>query len=350
MRWTTPFRVDPRLIIDKYHLYERTLNRNRAKMRAAGTPCTYYRNSAITLYGTAPDDLTKCYCWSKTEDAETKEIKSSPNRDHFLCMGTGYLQGYTKYGYHHIVVSTPSDISFSSNSISVGQDQSGEPDRFSMSSASSTEEYLDTENFTLDSFKEVDFFLAKDKTDADTNRIKYYYSTDDGGNWTELTMEDYTDTELGNRKATGFSLPEGTTQIKFRATFQKRYAASPSPQLNSIRFRYRYHVKITELDPRHTIDIPAFLASRDQVKIEINQSEHGWKTTRPMRWWTLPEANISEGDIIVFLQGEFEGQKYEVKNLTEHTHGPELKILHRDFESAFLRDNYDIIRILNLLI
>jgi hypothetical protein len=350
MKWAVPFRVDPRSVIDKYKLYNRILNRNRAKMRGAGSPCTLYRNSAITLYGTAPENLTKCYCWSKSGDDDTAtEINSQPKRDHFLCMGTGYLQGYDKYGYGSIIASTPSNLTFSTSNISVAQDASGEPDRIIIS-GSSQNENLETENYTLTNFQEVDHFLAKDATDTDTNRIKYYYSTDDGGTWTEITMVDYTDTALGNKQSSGFTLPIGTTQIKFKIELEKRYATSPSPRFNSIRFRYRNHVTLYNMDPRFTIQIPSFLASREQVALEVKQGEYGWKTTRPMRWWVLPETNVQEGDIIMFLQGEFEDQKYEIQNLTEHTHGPSLQVLHRDFESAFLRDNRDIIRIVDLLI
>ena len=104
------------------------------------------------------------------------------------------------------------------------------------------------------------------------------------------------------------------------------------------------------MDPRFNIQIPAFLAAREQVVMEVKQGEYGWSTTRPMRWWVLPETHVEEGDILMFLQGEFEDQKYEVQNLTEHTHGPDLQVLHRDFESAYLRDNKDLIRIVDLLI
>ena len=319
-------------------------------MRGAGSPCTIYRNSAITLYGIAPEGLTKCYCWSKSGNDEfATEINSQPKRDHFLCMGTGYLQGYEKYGYESIIASTPSNLSFSSLNITVAKDSTGEPDRIIISGASQNES-VETENYILTNFQEVDHFLAKDATDVDTNRIKYYYSTDDGNTWTQLTMITYTESRLGNKQSSNFNLPVGTTQIKFKIELSKRTTTSPSPRFNSIRFRYRNHVTLYDLDPRFSIQIPAFLASREQVNLEIKQGEYGWNTTRPMRWWVLPEANVEEGDIIMFLQGEFADQKYEIQNLTEHTHGPDLQVLHRDFESAFLRDHRDLIRIVDLLI
>jgi hypothetical protein len=352
MRWTTPVRVDPRSVIDKYHLYERTLNLLRAKMRGAGSPCTYFRNSAITLYGTEPEGLVKCYCWSKSgDDSNANQIKSSPDRDHALCMGTGYLEGYQKYGYHHLVVSTPSDVTLSSNNISVLTNSNGTPTAFSISSPTSTLEYIDTENFILENFQDIDFFIARDSTDPAINRVKYSYSIDNGISWSDITMIDYSLTRFGNRESSGFILPVLTPQIKFRITLQKRTASSPSPSFNSIRFRYRYQPNLSYIDPRYSdITLPSFLASREQATLEVSQGEYGFTTRRPMRWWTLPEASIKNSDIIMFLAGEFENQKYEVSNLIQHTHGPSLQLLHRSFESSFLRDRQDIIRILDLLI
>lgn len=350
MRWANPFRVDPRSVIDKYKLYNRILNRNRAKMRGAGSPCTLFRNSAITLYGTAPEGLTKCYCWSKSgDDDNATDINSQPRKDHSLCLGTGYLEGYEKYGYDTIVVSTPSTLTHSSSNILVAQDSKGEPNKIIISGTSVLES-VETENFTLTNFQDIDFFLARDATDADTNQINYYYSTDDGNTWSEITMINYNDTRLGNKQSSGFNLPIGTSQIKFKIELRKNGGSNPSPRFNSIRFRYRNHVNIYEMDPRFEIQIPAFLAAREQVILEVTQGEYGWKTTRPMRWWVLPEAHVEEGDVIQFLQGEFEDQKYEIQNLTQHTHGPDLQILHRNFESAYLRDNKDLIRIVDLLI
>ena len=350
MKWSNPFRVDPRSVIDKYYLYNRIINRNRAKMRGAGSPCTLFRNSAITLYGTAPEGLTKCYCWNKSgDDNETTQIVSQPRRDHTLCMGTGYLEGYGKYGYESIIISTPSNLTFSSSNIIVAQDSKGEPDRINISGSSLIESF-ETENFTLDNFQGIDHFIVRDSVDKDTNKINYYYSINDGITWVPILMIDYNETRLGNRESSEFNLPPGTLQIKFKVELERRNSSSPSPRFNSFRFRYQNHISIYEMDPRFEIHIPAFLAAREQVTLEIKQGEFGWNTTRPMMWWVLPEAHVESGDVIMFLQGEFQDQKYEIQNLIQHTHGPDLQVLHRNFESAFLRDNKDIIRIVDILI
>lgn len=350
MRWTSPFRYpNIRNTIDKYHLYDRTLMMLRTKMAGSGSPCTYWRNSALSFYGTLDETATKCYCWKITDDNEISKTIGQPRRDHALCMGTGVLKGYQKFGYKEIVVSTPSTVTFSSSAITIGRDASGEPDRFMISSATSIDEYVETENFTLTNFKSVDRFLTNESTKADSNRIEYYYSLDNGVSWIQLTMDIYATNEIANRQATNFVLSTGIQTIKFRMRLRKRNQSSPSPALNSIRFRYKKHINLNEMDPRFDISMPSFLASREAPRLEISHGEHGWKTIQPVRWWTLPEIDIRQSDIIMFLQGEFADQKYEVQNMTKHTYGPELQVLHRSFESAFLRDKYDLIRILHLL-
>lgn len=351
MRWTAPFRFpNIRQTIDHYHLYDRTLMMLLTKMAGAGSPCTYWKNTALTIYGTLNEDLTKCYCWKKTDDEDTAGIKAQPDRDHALCMGTGMLQGYQKYGYYELVFSTPSTYTTSSNAIQIGRDANGEPDHFLLSSATTITESIETENYILNNFKAVDYFIAKDRSDKNVNRIEYFYSIDDGVNWIQLTMIDYTINKFGNKQASNFVLNEGISQIKFKITLKKRYNTSPSPLINSIRFRYRNHLSLVEIDPRFNVNIPSFLSCRDAPKEMIIQSEHGFKTTKPMMWWVLPGINIQETDIIMFLQGEFKNEKYEVENLTKHVYGPETKVLHTSFETMFLRDNYSIIRILDLLI
>jgi len=352
MRWTAPFRYpNIRNTIDHYHLYERTLMMLRTKMAGAGSPCTYWRNTAITFYGTAPTDEVKCYCWNKSEDNDTTSGPGQPRRDHSLCMGTGYLKGYQKYGYEELIISTPNEstLTFSSDELKVSTDSAGEADRFMLSSSSSLSEFIETENFTLTNFKSVDRFIMKESIKGKSNRLEYFYSLDNGSTWIQLTVSDYTENRLANKQATGFDISSGATQIKFKIVFKKKTVASSSPILNSIRFRYRNHMNLVEIDPRFGIEIPAFLASREQPKEELIQSELGLKMTKPIQWWVLPEANIEEMDIIMFIQGELENEKYEVQNLTKHTHGPELKVLHRTFDSAYIRDRHDVVKIVDLL-
>lgn len=332
MKWTNPIRVDVRGVIDKHQLYYRQINVNRAKMRGSGTPATYFRNTGLTFYGTAPKNAVKCYCWGTGTD------KENPDRTHALCMGTGYLSGYQKYGYEEIVISTPSTLTKSSNILI------SEQKKFVISgSVTSTSETIETETFTLSNFIEAERILAADATDLDQNRIEYYYSVDDGP-WTQFTFEPYSTTRLGNKRAVGISLNEGSETIKFRITLRKRTGTSLSPRFNSFRFRYRNQLNLNEIDNTCSkIEIPAFLTCREQGPIIVEQSEFGWKTHQPFQWWVLPEAHIENSDIIMFLQGEFANQKYEVQELTPYAHGPNLIVTHRQFKTSFIRDNKDIV-------
>lgn len=337
MRWSNPVRVDIRGVIDRHQLYYRQININRAKMRGAGTPATYYRNTAITFYGTPPKDAIKCYCWGEGTD------KEQPNRSHPLCMGTGYLSGYQKYGYEELVISTPSNVTKSTNVVI------SDKNKFIISgSVTSIQETITTEVFQLSNFYGVDRLLVADAIEPDQNRVDYYYSVD-GSPWVQLTFETYSSTRLGNKQATNFSLYANPKTIQFRIILRKRVASAQSPRFNSLRFRYRNQLSLLEIDSIHKIEIPAFLTSREQGPIVVEQGEFGWKTTQPFQWWVLPEAHIENGDIITFLKGEFKDQKYEVQELTPYTHGPEMIVTHRQFKANFVRDNKDIVPAIEFL-
>ncbi len=335
MKWPSRSRTDIRGVIDRFQIYDHVITQLRTKLRGCGTPCSLYSNVAITFYGTAPENETKCYCWN--------EEKAQPDRAHFLCLGTGYLRGYQKYGFDEQVVSTTSIVTKDSN-IEIGGEEGS---LFTISSNTSRTGSITTERFTLTRFEDIDRFLINDHIDPSVNRIQYYYSTDDI-NWIEIATSTYTTSKLANKQGT-FSLSVKTPYVRFKITLLKREVTSPSPEFNSIRFRYRNQKKLGDIDPTYPLDYPAFLAARDQQTIEIAQGPYGWTTNRPLRWWTLPEVGVKNGDLIQFLQGTFENQFYEAQQVTPHVHGPSLKVLHNDFTSSYIRDDNDILKIISLL-
>jgi len=338
MKWTSIARTDVRSIIDKYQLYDRQVEINRIKMRGAGAPCTCYYNSALTFYGTAPLELTRCYCWD--------EQSASPRRDHFLCMGTGYLSGYQKYGYNETVISTPS---IANDGITIDNNIVIQNERFILS-GSTTSGNIVTSKIPLTYFKGVDRFIVMDAIDPVDNRVEYFYTVDDE-EWSQISMSPYSETRLGNKEGSlnSFNIDENSEFIRFKITLRKRYAHSMTPRFNSIRFRFRNNINISNVDPRFSINKPAFLACREQTGIEVVQGEYGWKTVLPLKWWVLPGVTLRNGDIIEFLQGSFASRKYEVQKLYPHVHGPSLKILHQEFETTLIRDNKDIISAIDLL-
>jgi hypothetical protein len=362
MQWQVPDKLpDIQNTVTRFALIDRTVNRNKVKMYAAGTPCTYWRNMAITGIGSRPVSELKCYCWALPDGTApgTTTVTASPDKKHFLCGGTGIIGGgslpgvgtnltavggYQKYGYIELTMSTPSTITKStSNIVLTGTRGSA----FTLS-GTATSGTLTTERFSLYDFREVDHFLVNDAVDLDQNRIRYEYTTDDT-NWVSLTMSTYATSPIANRQA-AFTLPEGTTHIRFRAILEKRTAASQAPKWNSIKFRYRYLLPLDELDPRFSVTIPAFMAARQPTSKEIKGTQYGWTITFPVDWWVLPEAPLHNLDVIAFLKGTYENFRFEVQSIRDYTFGQTSQILHKDFRSEFIRDTHDLQGIVHYLI
>ncbi len=335
MQWTNPTRVDVRRVVDKYKVYERLLQRNRELMRGFGSPCTYYRNVTLTNVGTVQEGLTRCYCFNAQE--------GSPDRGHILCAGTGYLEGYQKYGYKEHTYATTSKFSISSSNIQLQPDK-----KAFVLTGGSLSEYIQTDLIPLTSFRGFDYFLVSDYYDATYNRIEYYYSFD-LVEWLPITMVLNTHS-LFNRKATSINIPTPTPPgIAFRIMFKKVNSSAPGPKFNSFKFRYRYLISLNEMDPRYSLNMPAFLASRQPPRTEVSQGEFGWKTTRVLDWWVLPESQIRSSDVIEFLSGEYAGQRYWVQEATKYTYGPELQVLHVGFKTELIRPKDDVGRVIYTL-
>jgi len=352
MRWSHPEKLpNIKTTMDRYGILPRIINRNRVKINAAGSPCTYWRNQSISALAKVPtEDIDKCYCWSDpTEDSNGDAQRSQPDRRHFLCHGTGYLPGYQKYGYTEIVIGTPSAFTLTSDSLVI----TGNRNSTYTLSGRTTSEDLTSERITLTTFKEVEHILINDVMDLDQNQMEYYYSVNDV-DWIELDdTADYTglspEYRIANKQAF-LTLPEGTEYIRFRIRFRKRTTSSIPPKWNSLRFRYRKHPILSAMDPRFAIDMPAFLAAREQESRVIEATEHGWTVKYPLNWWTLPEADIQNADVIMFLQGTYINYRFETTNLREFSYGENLQILHKAFESTMIRDEHALLGIIHYLI
>ena len=346
MRWANPTGrlPDLRRVIDTAHLYNRVLNKNRTILDGHGTPVTYWRNLAYSKEGRSPyldPTAIKCYCW----DAQA----TGPDKNHFLCLGTGWLtHSWQKYGYAETILSTPSPVTKDPKIILTGERNSA----YTLSGNALSGDIV-TERITLTKFIEVNHLLLNDSVIDAQNRVEYYYSLDDV-NWITIPTAVYTETKLANRIGTlVLATSHGQTStgyIRFKIKLVRRNAASSPPKWNSLRFRYRTLKPLVQLDPRFDTLLPAFLASRESPRYMIKQGPQGWDTTQPVRWWTLPEANIEEPDIIMFLQGEFANQRYEVQNMTKYTFGPMTQLLHKAFETRYIRDEDALGGIIHLLI
>ena len=358
MRWANSGRLpDIKRVIDRFQLYDRILQRNTALIQGYGTPCTSYRNTSINEIGVSPDPDTsiKCYCWSTpvAGGGSTYTQEMQPDRFHFLCSGTGWLEvnnsvgGYQKFGYKEHIFSTPSKLTRSTKDLVISGKRN---DSYNLS-GSSLSGTLDTDMITLSNFKDIDYILISDFSEDFANRLKYYYTVDNT-NWVELNTISFTSSIVANKEAT-LSLPVGSTQIKFRILLEKRNATATSPKWNSIKFRYRHSYKLSELDDRFSdIEIPAFLASREQTSTYVEGStEHGgWITRFPTKFKTLPNTNIENADIIKFLKGTYSDFTFQTSDVLKATYGESSQILHRSFEAVLVRDGHDFLKIAHYLL
>jgi hypothetical protein len=182
--------------------------------------------------------------------------------------------------------------------------------------------------------------------------IFYYLYSVDRTNWTQLTTTTYTDNLLANKEST-LVLPSTTTQIQFRIILRKKALNVPSPQWNSIRFRYRQGYTLAEIDPRFsTYTYPSFLASREQSTaiIEGSTDHGGWVTKFPLKFWVLPESTVENADVIQFLAGTYQGMLFATSDVIKYTYGNDTQILHRGFKAELIRDNHDVLKIAKFLI
>ena len=336
--------------MDRFQIQNRLLQINQSLISGYGTPCTYYHNSSLLSNGqivstTNTTSLVKCYCWTNQA--------AQPDRTHALCSGTGYIDingtggGYQKYGYREHIFSTPSNLSLSST---INLIKSADNKSYTISGTSITETITST-RITLDNCLAFDYFIVKDQFDPVSSKIEYYYSFNDT-TWTQITMATWTgNAAIGSRYGT-ISIPALTPYIRFRVTLRKKTATSPSGIWNSIRFRYRKMKTLREIDPRFEIDIPSFLAVRQQQKTIIEGSEQGggWIQRYPLQWRVLPDATIENTDVIKFLTGTYADYIFEAHDVTKMSYGETQQILHRDFESQYLRDENDIMKVVHLLI
>ena len=214
MRWQQGDRVPAvKSVMDKFGILNRIVDRNLAKITAAGAPCTYWRNVSLTKLGALATGNTQCYCWTTPTGGDAQI--ANPDKQHFLCQGTGFLEGYQRYGYKEFVLGTPTtSLTKSSANLVV----TGTRGSTYIMSGNSMTETLTSERYALLNFIAFDHFLVNDKIDADKNRMEYEYSTDDI-TWTLVTLHDYNVPQIANRYGI-LSLPAGTSHIRFRIRFK----------------------------------------------------------------------------------------------------------------------------------
>lgn len=321
MKWTKPFRKDFKTFIDSEHLIDQIIARDETLLEAQGAPMTCwfrYRNDD-------PRAGARCFCYPRE--------KASPDSRHKLCFGNGYLNGYQKYGY---VTKTwaSSDTTLTLNNVVV-QSSGTSPGLLNdiLSLKSGTTGTITTPFVPLTNFISHSFFESVQNTVTGVSSVSYQYSFD-GMVW--------------NSTSTGLVVPS-TGQIQFRATLSRININVKLPYVNYFRYRFQNLPTLASVDSRFPLaTIPAFFGSRSMAVREIAQVGAGFQTVWPTRYWSIVPP-IEEGTIGMFLYGNFAGLRYEAINLKLSTMGDLQTILHREWETRFIRDYEDVSGILYML-
>jgi len=312
---------DPKGVIDKLHILDRIVDRNESMLMSSGAPMTLWK---YFPYG------PECGC--KGDDRRCA-----------LCFGSGYLNGYQKYGY----------ITYTYGSQSVGRiDKYGlnltnivdvpipYMDAQAFELASGTTGYLETNWIPISNVLEHTWVKSKIFT-PEGSSVTYSFTTD-GVNYTAVyNLQDPLD------------VPEGETQIKIRVTLSRESSDEQSPAVNLFKYRTRIFRTFEEkyksyhsdalYDKRPVIGVPAFLASKQVVNRQLAMTQEGRTVTYPPQFWALPDVKISERDIGVFLRGNHKDERFEFQELTISEHGDDSRVLHTKWQSRFIFATDDVL-------
>lgn len=106
---------------------------------------------------------------------------------------------------------------------------------------------------------------------------------------------------------------------------------------------------LSDIYPRHNINEPAFLVSRNQAQTLIKGGQSGVALINDQKFWVLPEVNIKDADIIEYYNGPWAHRKFIVEGMERHLHGPEQIEISKFFNSKIIRDNTDLQGIISYL-
>jgi len=315
---------DPKGVIDKNHIFDRIIDRNENILKSSGTPMTLWK-----YFPFGPE----CTC------KKDKMCKT--------CYGTGFLNGYQKYGYY--------TYTFSSNSV-------GRDDRYGLNLTnvmlvdlpgrhskafkltSGTTGFIETNWIPASQTKEHAYIKSMIFTPENTS-VTYAY-TIDGVNYTSIF-----DLQIP------IDIPV-TDNVKFRITLSRTSINYPSPALNLIRYRARIKDEYQVYDSKKhyggfwnddnrfdETNIPAFLASKQVMNRNYKMSQEGTTVRFEPKYWALPDVKITERDIGMFLQGNHQNKRFEFQQITTSEHGENNRVLHTDWLSRFIFDDKDVLGI-----
>ena len=310
-------RKDPLGVEKNKQIAEAIVQQNYLTLENFGMVCTLYKKFT---------DREHCYCWDPTYQQANRKCE--------VCSGTGYLDGYRKYGYREntyginsLTTTTPRLIG--SNYDTIGD--VGKP-KIAIVIKQGNSAWVETEYISLDQVKDMGYIKSGIYTPPNTS-IVYKY-TFNGSTYTTLN-------DLSNLSALNVAI-NGQTQIKFRIELNKLTSTAQSPGFIYIKIRMRVALKIGEINTRFTtIGIPAFLASKSFTPRSQELDEHGLIRAFPLSFWTLVDCKIDEHDIAKFLDGPYSGKPFETLNVRHSIFGGENKLLSARWDSRFIQGEGD---------
>jgi len=296
-------RKDPFAVIERKSIIDREiLWKEKTVLETAGTPIVYWK------YNRSGD-----ICWCFKDNI--------PDARHKLCYGTGFLNGYQRYGYRTITwATTSSDITLDNVRIAGRQKE-----LFVLKQG--TEGFIETEWVDLSENKEYVYFELFEKTEVPGKSwIEAYYSFD-GTNWTQFT--DVSTIPFSNK-------------IKFRVYLKRNSIQTRIPTLQYFRFRFRIRPTLREENPRFDVDIPAILAVKSTAERILKQTEQGIVHTFPTSFLVLPEHRLESRDVSMFLVGTYKDLRFYSENNREVTIGEKQRILYVQFDVRFVYKEQDV--------
>jgi hypothetical protein len=328
--------------MDVHRTFQQALNRNRILLSSLGAPVSFFYfqgNKQIDIAGNYIKPIP-CYC-----ALDQKGNPKDPDPNHRACYGTGALPGFERYGYNTIVISTTTP-NLTLNNVTKNIDEKGRISKFSLSGNALTGDII-SDNYQLTNIKDINFFRFAESVNLEENRIEYYYSPDNGTTYIQIPI-DYTNklNPVPNLSV----IPNTITQIKFKITLRKRFANSSSPVFGYIKFRFRDQYLLSEIDSRfREINIPATLAAPYINPYLLKQKEVGIVVDNEPQWWTLPEAAVNNGDVILYLLGHNQGKMYTISNVEVRTYGKIGSVLSLKFNTKLITHDTESLGILKYL-
>lgn len=303
------FNKDPKGVIEAYKIIDRIIDKNEEELKSSGTPMTLWK-----YYPFGPS----CTC--------EKDATCS------LCYGTGFLNGYQKYGYY--------TYTYASTSV-------GKQDRFGLNLSgnvdvidipqttttsfmltSGTSGYIETNWIQIKSpsWNAIEHTFIKAKIFTPPETAITYSFTIDGINWVMIT--DLTQP---------IPVPPEAETIKIRLTLHRTSVYIPSPAINCFRYRFKTKPNYNLYDQRFKLaDIPAFLASKQVNPMSYMLKQEGNQVDYLPKFWALPDVKIEAKDIGMFLQGNHKNQRFEFQKIELSEHGEDSRVLHTSWQSRFI--------------